>query len=110
MTVEANTGGVQIACYSRLRQPSGPIGHVLQWQIGCRHSSVSPRNTVSNTIIAILKLIRVISNLITADVNSRRMGLSPREELDSSLDIMTSDGGRLTPDVTRVSVPDARAA
>ena len=27
-----------------------------------------------------------------------------------SLDIMTSDGGRLTPDVTRVSLPKARAA
>ena len=32
------------------------------------------------------------------------------ETVLSMLDIMTSNGGRLTPDVTRVSLPEARAA
>ena len=53
-----------------------------------------PPNIVSAAIIAILKLIRVISNPITGDVNSHRIGLPPPEELDSSLDIMTS--GRIS--------------
>jgi hypothetical protein len=49
-----------------------------------------PPNIVSAAIIAILKLIRVISNPVTGDVNCHRTGLPPPEELDGSLDIMTS--------------------
>ena len=42
-----------------------------------------------------------------------QQGLAPCKKRQASLgalDIMTSDGGRLTPDVTRVSLPEARAA
>jgi hypothetical protein len=61
--------------------------------------------------------MRVIEGAVAKTQGTTRSRLGGRHALallrtvpDMHLDIMTSDGGRLTLDVTRVSLPEARAA
>jgi hypothetical protein len=90
------------------RQPQGnllpslasepaPIGQVQQWQISRHYWSVSPPNTISNTIIAIPRLRRIISNLMTGGINAHDIGLPPHEAVDSSLTNQANRHGSLRP-------------